>query len=297
MFEFQAGGGKTKVISAIIAAKASIEGKNAVFFSLPELFDITKKDLREALERAFKMKLNIININLQTNLDVDALERLCKILEESKSKGTTHILTPEAYHALNLAYQTSLSQGDVKKVGWISRIDYFFRTQGIALIDESHRNADSLLQANKAIGDPRKLSENEKKLLLNIFDVLTGEKDPDLLLKNDPEGRALKDVLSLRQNQQASLSEDEFKMVIDTLADEIIKMPMLQIQSQHIPEMIAYLKNPNLSPPKWLVEANEQGLEMAKLHRVGARDADGNFPAYPAPCRRDGLWGLGRHQR
>ena len=45
-FEFQAGGGKTKVISAILAAKAMAVGKLPVFFSLPSLFDVVRQDLQ-----------------------------------------------------------------------------------------------------------------------------------------------------------------------------------------------------------------------------------------------------------
>src|ERR1700733_4624810 len=66
-FEFQAGGGKTKIVAVLIMARAIIEGKVPLFFAVPEIFDITKEDLKSALMELFGFKLETLDIHLGKN--------------------------------------------------------------------------------------------------------------------------------------------------------------------------------------------------------------------------------------
>lgn len=263
-FEFQAGGGKTKVISAIVAFKAISEGKKPVFFSLPELFDITKKDLQVALNTALKRKTRTLNIDLDTELDLKELKKIYKGCK--RSLGTCDVMKPETFHALNLRYQEALHEGNVQKVNFLSKIMSFYEQEGVFLIDESHRNADSLLQANFAFGRPFPIPEYERNFLLNSLLKLAGLSDPLLTLE---DGRSVTDVLGLRENKQAFLLPEQRKEVLKVLAKSFLEDPLLDIKEEDREGLLTYLLDLKLSPPTWLTKrensSNKKEQEQAKL--------------------------------
>ena len=76
LLEFEAGGGKTQVVAAILAFRYMMEGYLPIFFSLPELQDISKEDLRQPLMRAFQMKLSPLEIGLHDQLSCRELETI-----------------------------------------------------------------------------------------------------------------------------------------------------------------------------------------------------------------------------
>ena len=85
--EFQAGGGKTKVLSTIIAMRAILEGKKPIFFSLPELHDITKKDLRDSFSRVYSKDVSEINLKLSANPSAKQLNKIYhRLLKGHKSR-------------------------------------------------------------------------------------------------------------------------------------------------------------------------------------------------------------------
>lgn len=258
-FEFQAGGGKTKVISAIVAFKAISEGKKPVFFSLPDLFDITKKDLQSAMNRALKRKTRTIEIGLDTKLKSGKLKKFYKGCK--RSFGLCDVMKPESFHALHLKYQEALHEKDARKVALLSKILAFYENEGIFLVDESHRNADSLLQSNLAFGMPYSIPAYQRNFMLACFSKLAGSTKPPLTLK---DGRLVSEVLGLRENKQAYLLPKQKKEILQVLAKSFLEDPLLNIQKEDRESLLAYLLNPALSPPDWLNARRKSSDQNAK---------------------------------
>ncbi len=226
-FEFQAGGGKTKVISAIIAAKGLSYGKTPVFFSLPSLFDVVRQDLREVLVQVFQKNAAHIDIDLQYQFDVQKMRDLNQSLKQNKA---CLIFKPETYHAVHLAWQRALKENQIL-LFW--ELDQFLKTlkkDCLFLIDESHRNVDSLLQANKAEGTPEPIEEKQREILIRAYQLMVDQPS-----------------LRLRENGQAQVLEAEKKRCLDAIAEQLLKD--LEVSD---PAALAYVKDQKLSYPKSL---------------------------------------------
>lgn len=234
-FEFQAGGGKTKVIAAMIAARTIAEGRLAVFFSLPEIHDITKEDLRQAMFQAFCIKTEELSLTLDTKTTEEDLTRIYKQLKRAWKEGVCFIMPPETFHALHLDFQYSLDHGLAKRVQSLGAILGLFEKHAVFQIDEGHRNVDALLMANVATGAPAPLPEEQREFLLKVYQFLI-EDDVDLL--------------DLQHNKQALKNQEEIKHVVERLADFSVK-ELIVPAAAHV-AIRSYLLDKGADAPKWL---------------------------------------------
>ena len=167
-------------------------------------------------------------------------------------------MTPESFHALELHYQGALSDGDVEKVKWLSLIDKFFVENGFAIIDESHRNADSLFQANKAAGNPKVLNKFEQDFLIDIYKQIMGLSGTKISVKGTP----LHELLKLRENGQATLTDSSLRRIKVALAENFLDNKTLKIPVEANRDALKeFLLNEELDAPAWLDEWNEKGTE------------------------------------
>lgn len=262
-FEFQAGGGKTKVISAIVAAMAVSQGKCPVFISLPEIFDITKKDLQESFSNIFSKHVAVIDFALNTPFDEARVREVAKRLQKGLKNGDFFVITPETFYALKLSYHFSLSKENTQMVYWHSVIEEFFRTHAIALIDELHRNAFSLLQANTAMGDPRHIDKWEQALMLYSMKELMGIVQNPMIIS----GRKITDVFDLKGNNHAAATKKTLEDVLSALADKLLESdwlaPLYRNQETYN-DLKKYLLNLNARFPAAVMRGNLEPLYLSR---------------------------------
>lgn len=248
--EFQAGGGKTKVLAMLIAARAILEGKLPVFFALPELEDVSNKDLSQTLQQVIAKHTISQKIPLQSNLTYKELNQFLQSLHEGLKKGCCQILIPETYHSLRLQWYKSIFNQIEPKERVLAQIMAFYENHAIFIVDEGHLNAGSLLQAIVAFGKPEKLPAYQKNFLMHIFETLCGLNKVELSLN---DARLVKDVLGLLKNQQALTAPKDKEECLKSLAKYICAMPSLGVAKEKQAELCVYLLDRKLDPPEWLM--------------------------------------------
>lgn len=250
-FEFQAGGGKTKVIAAMIAARTIAEGKLAVFFSLPEIHDITKEDLRQAMFRAFGIKTEELSLTLDTKISEEDLKRVYKLIKKAWKEGICLIMTPETFHALHLDYQYSLDNALRERIKPLGAILDLFETRAVFQVDEGHRNVDALLMANVATGNPTPLPSEEREFLLKVYKFLIDDVD----------------LLDLKNNKQALKTTEEVNEILERLAEFSLAELMVPVAARASTR--SWLLNKHIDLPKWLEAWKNSGedklLRQARL--------------------------------
>lgn len=213
--EFQAGGGKTKVVSAILALRAIQEGLLPIFFTLPEIHDITVDDLSSTMMRLFGIKTKELSIEQGALLSAERLKNIYIVLKGCLQKGELIVSNPETYNALYLDWQQALNRGDIDCIKYHTKIDGLFLNHVFLIIDESHRNEDPLLQANFANGETIGIPADQNGLLVDLYYVLSGLGDKEVFLD---DGRNLAEVVGLRANRQALMSLSDKALVLKALA-------------------------------------------------------------------------------
>lgn len=240
-FEFQAGEGKTKVLSVILAARAQREGKIPIFFSLPSLFDIVKEDIRLTLQRVYQLGSIPLSIPLGKKLGETEIEALDDLV---KRKGISITTTPETWHSLKLQWQDALINSSEANKS-IAQIFKYLKEKGVFFIDESHRNISSMIEANFATGIPTPYPKYAIDVITSIYDVLYGWIDKPLTLSND---RYLHEELGLMENSQVSLSPKIQEEILRTLGKYMLVF--LQIPQARREEFFRYLMDDKAPIPK-----------------------------------------------
>ncbi len=258
LIEFQAGGGKTKVLSAILIILAIKKGKLPIFYSLPSLQDITKEDLKFALNEIFGRKLAVLEINLTTTLHYWELEKIYEDLVHWREEGVTLLLTPEAYHALYLNYQFALKKKDKECIKNLSKIRIFLKEHGFFIIDEAHRNAQSLWQANITCGNASSLPKDEQNLFVICYKALVGNIPLPLTIGDD---RLLHVVLGICDLEQSRVDPRDTPEIFGALASYLASLPEMEIPLEHRVEVAHYLCNKNAPMPQFVTNLYESDLK------------------------------------
>ena len=271
LLEFQAGGGKTKVLATLLSFMAIQEGRLPVFFSLPSLADITKKDLRDSFSKILHKKMRFLEISIHTKLTVSHLQHLSNQLEKWRKKGILLYVTPETLHALDLQFKWACAtESEHEKMIPLKEILYFFKTKTIFLIDEPHRNACSTETANIATGEAESLKREEKEIFLICYQVLTGTYKTS---KNHsepvtPDGRSISEILKLHENAQALISAENLESILTTLGSFLAKHPLLAVAENRQDEVAKYLCQKELALPKGVNKNNALFLARGLITEV-----------------------------
>lgn len=240
-FEFQAGGGKTKVLSVILAVRAMREGKTPVFFSLPSLVHIFKEDLREAFSQIFSKGVIPLTLPLDKNFKKEDLRTL---LELVKTKEACIVTEPESWHALWLGLQDALLDEKKEQPLFQEIMDYFLE-HALFFIDEEHRNTSSLIEANNARGEPQHYPSYARELISATYDLLTGWNLDPIILNN---GEYLHKALDLAGNKQAAVSEEILKEILQKTAERLVSV--LKIPKEHEKAVLVYLTSKTADCPE-----------------------------------------------
>lgn len=254
-FEFQAGGGKTKVLSVILAARAQREGKVPIFFSLPALFDIVKEDLRPSLQLVYQLGAVPISIPLGGVIDVNKLHHIIT------QKGISIVTTPETWHSLRLFRQHALANNI--ETDHIDAIFEFLQKECMFFIDEEHRNVSSLTEANTAAGSPSIYPSYGIEIITKAYDALYGWIDKPIKLSN---GKFLHEELGLLQNKQVSISPKIQEEILRTLAEYM--MGFLQIPEDRHQEFFNYIINDKSHIPVFDQELKNNNKNLEKTESI-----------------------------
>jgi hypothetical protein len=232
-FEFQAGGGKTKVLSVILAAWAIKVGRVPFFYSLPSLLNISIDDIRIALQQVYQLGIFPLSIPLGKQLSSEEIVELDNLIRKG---GVTVVTTPETWHSLHLQWQLQLSRKNYKDAKALASIFKFLKEKGVFIIDEQHRNGSSMSESNIAGGNPTVYPEYESDIVIKAYDVFYGWNDKPIKLS---DGNYLHDHLGLSHNQQVSLSAKMRKEIFMVFAEYM--MQFLQIPQDRHQEVFQYL--------------------------------------------------------
>lgn len=255
MFQFQAGGGKTKVLMPIIAQKLTQKGYFPVLINYTPLYEIGKNDLDKSLKEAFQQQIEVLEIGIDTKLTWEDLQAIFKILNQYKEDKKSLVVRSETIYSLIIAKKAAFERGDTEGIYWISKIFEFLKPS-VALIDEAHLTLDSLQETNQTTGSPIEMPDIHKVALLRQIEILAGAKPAQI------EGAgAVAQKVRLTENQQALLNENDIKQIRDVLIEEILQSDLKDILALHsrgsqfsIKSFDQYLSDESVSQPAWLVE-------------------------------------------
>lgn len=247
-FEFQAGGGKTKVISAILAARIHAEGKAPVFFSVPHLEDVTQEDLKEAMGLVFERRLTKISFTIKDKIDLSHVLGVITAFENALKEKRTLFMTPETWHALDLARTHSITSGNKELEQALDHLFYLLKEKAVALIDEGQLNVEALHETNRAIGKPHHIPPREQKLFAWVGRILMQDEE-------------LREIVHLAQNKQATMLVSDLPIVQKRLALLLSKGFKSEITKENRRTLREYWLDPDSERPDWLLSLCKSAQE------------------------------------
>ncbi len=251
-FEFQAGGGKTKVLSAILAARAHAEGKVPIFFSIPHLEEVTQADLRDSLTLYFERKLTRVQFSIKQEITVENVTALLDLFHNCLAEKRTLFMSPETWHALHLAKIHGVTSDKRDLVKKIDELFDLFKEKGVALIDEGDVNADALHETNRATGTPLHIPARECDLFATLVRHLI-------------EDSELKQSAKLAANKQSTTPASLISNIQSKLADLIYERFQEEIPNERFNELKAYWLDSNAKRPQWMQKMWEDGAKDLHL--------------------------------
>lgn len=267
LFQFAAGGGKTKVIQPILAIDLARRGFLPVSMNIESLYEIGKGDLEKSLLAAFKQLSEVLEIDLSTkDIKTEIYQNLYEDLMRFHSDKKCLIMKTETFAALQLKYQQALENKEEDKVDVLYKILSFLAQNGVSLIDEGHQSLDPLHEFNTAVGKPFSMPVRQQKLIVDIMMRLAGLKGDVKINTKDGE-KSIKEALRLTENHQALTSEEDMQkirlaLIPDLLSDSIFKditdnSTLLAKFPEKgaagiIKEIEDYLLDPSSERPEWM---------------------------------------------
>lgn len=274
LFQFEAGGGKTKVLMPIIAFKLTQKGKFPVLINHAANYEIGKSDLDRSLTVAFKQRLEVLEIELGTNITAGRLWSILDSLKLYHSDKKCLSVKSETINALLVARKMAFEGENPQMIDAINELFKFFKQNGVALIDEAHLTLDSLQETNQATGKPESLSPNYQLLLITLTSMLAGTTG-ELKVETPTGPVPIQDKVRLLQNQQALLTDQDLVHVRNALARAVIEHPPLstlaeiplfdRISSQELMRQLSdFLMEVKDSRPVWLEQLYSSGTHAEK---------------------------------
>jgi hypothetical protein len=221
LFQFKAGGGKTKVLMPILAFLLAHRGLFPILVNYSSLYEVGKRDLDASLSAAFKQRLELLEVELGTLLSPEKVWAIKNSLEQYFHNKKSLAVKTETIYALLLSRKSAYEDRNAKLLAALDELLDFFKTKSISLIDEAHLSLDSLQEVNQATGNPETIPLIQQELLINLTLMLAGLKGSILL--QTPEGSiSIADKVRLLQNKQAILTDDDLIIIREALITEII---------------------------------------------------------------------------
>ena len=281
LFQFAAGGGKTKVLLPILAFILAQKGYFPVGLNISALYEIGTRDLEKSLLDAFKQRLELLEIELETKLSAEKIENINADLKQWHLDKKCLSLKTETWHAINLKYQQALEQSKENEIEAFYQLRHFFETVAVSLTDEGHQSLNSLHEANTAIGKPTTIPLKQQRLCTKLFMKLAGYEGNLVVNTKDRGFVKIQELVRLIENKQSLLTDDDLTNVRNALLPEILKDPVFEeikknpllLKLLETPEKIAkeltnYLQNKDSERPAWLDalhKSNSTDNDLASL--------------------------------
>lgn len=274
LFQFDAGGGKTKVLMPIfafmLANKVSSGGEKClpILMNLGELYEIGKRDLDASLYSTFKQQQELLEISLETPLTAAQVNIINNRLNKYMKAGKCLNIKSETAHALLINRQMALDAKNFELYEALDNLISFFNKHGVVLIDEAHRTVgDALQETNYALGNSKTLPVDEQRLVVDLAMMLMGQfKKIEI---DTPQGKKpIEEVVKLKENHQALLSDEALKSVVNSLQD-VMAVYLLDTYDQGkeaaLEDVANFLKAEGDKKPDWLINLynNEKTKELA----------------------------------
>lgn len=256
LFQFQAGGGKTKVLMPIIAFKLAQRGALPVLINYTSRYEIGKRDLDRSLSAGFGQNLEVLEIELGTELTA---EKVRVILDDLRGflKGKKALtVKSETINSLIIARKRAFKDQNSALIQAINSLFEFFNQSCAALIDEAHLTLEALQETNQTTSQSEPFPEEYRNLLMDLIYTLAGSGDQVEVETSDGK-IPIQNKVRLLQNQQALLTDNDIGAMRNALANAIVaRRPFVDIPqfvSGDMPQLILqYLQAPLGQEPSWL---------------------------------------------
>lgn len=261
LLQFAAGGGKTSVLTPILAQRFARKGFLPVIFNTNELYANGLVDIPTNLRASFQQKMEVIERDLDHVWTVEELEKLHKDLERWRKEKKCLLIKPVTWHSINITKKISYAKDDTsgRKLGDAAKkVLDFFKNNSVKLEDESHIISDSLQQCIKTYGAKQKIPDDQLQLLLRFYDYLMGYEE------NSEKITKLAGIKN-NDNKKSSITEEDLKVLQQELASVIAKEEAFKNIDKE--QLLTYLLQAEKKRPQWLkdLSANIEKKNIAEL--------------------------------
>ncbi|GAB4222745.1 MAG: hypothetical protein Tsb005_15550 [Gammaproteobacteria bacterium] len=259
LLQFAAGGGKSSVLTPILARRFAAKGLLPVIFNTNELYQIGLEDIPKHLHDSFQQNMEVIERDLEHQWTEQELKKLLKDLQQWRAEKKCILIKPVTWHALNitkkLAFTGAKRQGNNKEILTAAQnVLNFFQEHAVKLEDESHIISDPLQQSIKTYGKMLKIPEDQLALLRRCYDALMGI---------DHKADAIAKLANLRSQRERAINPTELKALQQQLAYFIAQEP--QFKSLVADDIVAYLLQDDTTRPAWLKKIYGNEDEMLAM--------------------------------
>lgn len=172
VLEMIMGSGKTAVLLPLMSILVAQEGHLVVAVMPEELIASKLKEIEIPLGKSFGQTIDLLEINRQTDTEVNALEKLLKRLQLDQQQGKLLVMGNSAIQSLFLHYLEVLLEGDQSRLEKFSEILIFLREHGIAVVDEVDAVFDVLRSHHFAIHAPKEIEPVTVNAVFAFYRVL-----------------------------------------------------------------------------------------------------------------------------
>lgn len=217
------GGGKSKVILPLLAAKKAT-GLKFVVVEVPRaLLATNHADLNSTSQRLFGQKAHRFEFNRDSDSTSSRLKAIYQRFHEIMTNKEYIVTTGETMQSLELKYMDLLlnrpeNQTDLKEwrkqVYWAGKITGLIKQCGDVVIDEIHQGLLLKKKLNYTLGDPSAISPaliNHSIALYQFVDALNGEPFTIDELLSHPKSPLINDIIALQKAHPGSLVPSDLK--------------------------------------------------------------------------------------
>lgn len=246
VISFPTGGGKTDLFQPLLIETSIAEGKFVVIFSPHNQFSTDREKLKNALYFSFRQNLAIWELEIDTKLELDDLNRIYTGIKKCKEQNLPLHTTPITYLSAELQYRLALENKEEEKVGLWSEILALFSDEkqaSLFVFEESRQTVSPLTQAKIGLGKPLKVPKLEQELFLEIYRFFIS---PTFYLR---DGRSVSSILKLTSQEYCEISLTDIKEITLAIAEEIVKFPLLKLDAPSQKIVLPYLQDASVLRP------------------------------------------------
>jgi hypothetical protein len=277
MFAAPAGIGKTTLYTPIAMKRLQRLGYTPFTISSKALYHVDREGLNLVSSHVFSFGIDVLELTLNTQAKASHFKWFYEQLKQRHQRSGFK-LTPDVYYAIDLKYQLALETKNIDEVGWLWHILTFFKQKGAVLIDECRQNCSPFTQAKIGIGKPISLPPLDRHVFLQIYRALMSS-----TLKI-ADGRTVESVIRLKDNLQATTSEEEREEVKKSVLHFLIS-DMSWVKSDTPEDKSRAIKLVHIYFNEFFFSAMSLIWRMNHVHSI-REDEDIHVPAHTKQATR-----------